>query len=315
VTSMLFRTIVLALAWFACINAIGSVLALSLAYAIRARAASCRPWMLVGVRLLPASVSILFVGAMFLPAQWALEPRDASETMGLALYGIAILGAALLLRTARRIVGVARAGRLVMADSRPRLDLGVFANTYEVDAAHGVSLAGVVRPRILIGENVTAQLSHDELDVAVAHEMAHRDAFDNLTRWCMHCAPDFLSRSAVATRLEHDWHVAAESRADARAIRGDSTRAVHLASALIKVARLSAIPGHRGPVPAWSTLNDSELLEWRVHRLLSAALPQAEAPPRLGYLATTLAVSLLIAAPTLAGSVHRVTEAVVAVLW
>jgi Zn-dependent protease with chaperone function len=309
---MLFRTIVLALAWFACVNAIGTVLTQSLASAIRGRSANPRPWGLLVVRLLPASVSILFVGAMFLPAQWALEPRDTAETMGLALYAIATVGAALLLRSARRIVEVARAGRLVMSGARRHPSR--LANTYEVDTVPGVSLAGVVRPRILIGGNVTGQLSHDELDVAIAHEMAHRDAFDNVARWCMHCAPDFLLGSAVASRLEHAWHVAAESRADARAIRGNSTRAVHLASALIKVARLSAVEGDRISVPAWSTLNDSELLEWRVHRLLSGSLPQPDARPRPGYLATTVAVCLLIAAPVLAESVHRLTEALVALV-
>jgi len=312
---MLFRTIVLALAWFACVNAIGTVLARSLGFLIRGRSASSRPWVLLLVRLLPASVSILFVGAMFLPAQWALEPRDASETTGVVLYAIAIFGAALLLRSAGRMVGVARAGRHVISGSRPhRYGL---ANTYEVDAISGVSLAGVVRPRILVGRNVTGQLSHDELDVAVAHEMAHRDAFDNLARWCMHCAPDFLSGSAVASHLEHAWHVAAEARADARAIRGNSTRAVHLASALIKVARLSAIQRDSVSVPAWSTLNDSELLESRIHRLLSGPLPPSDPPYRLGYLATAVAVLLLIAliaAPVLAEPVHRLTEALVASL-
>jgi hypothetical protein len=310
VTSMLVRTIVLALAWFACVNAIATVLSRSLAAAIHGRSANSRPWVLLLVRLLPAGGSILFVGAMFLPTQWALEPRDSSETMGVALYGIAIVGAVLLLRSARRIAGVARAARLVMDGSRPHRDS--LANTYEVDALPGVSLAGIVRPRILIGRTVTGQLSHDELDVAIAHETAHRDAFDNLARWCMHCAPDFLSGSAVASRLEHAWHVAAESRADAKAIRGNSTRALHLASALIKVARLSAIQGGSVSVPAWSTLNDSELLEWRVHRLLSGPLPQSDRPHRLGYLATPVAIFLLIAAPVLAESVHRLTEALVA---
>jgi len=307
---MLFRTVVLALAWFACVNAIGTVLARSLASAIRGRSASSRPWVLLVVRLLPAGVSILFVGAMFLPAQWTLEPRDARETIGVALYAFALVGASLLLRSARRIVGVARAGRLVMSRSR-RHPYGL-PNTYEVETVPAVSLAGVLRPRILIGGNVTRQLSQDELDVAIAHEMAHRDAFDNLARWCVHCAPDFLFGSAVASRLEHAWHVAAESRADARAIRGNATRAVHLASALIKVARLSTIEGHSVSVPAWSTLNDSELLEWRVHRLLSGSLPQPAAHPRLGYLATTLAVCLWLASPVLAPSVHRLTEALVA---
>ena len=309
---LLLRTIVLALAWFACINAIVSLIAASVAYALRHRAATERAWIFLSIRLSPTALSLFFVGAMFLPAQWALEPRDAVETTGFALNAMATAGAALLLRSAWRAMAVARASHWVRAGSRP-YRLGT-PNTYVVDALPGVSLAGIVRPRILIGRSVKSLLSRAELEVAVAHELAHRDAFDNLARWCMFCAPDFLVGSSVASRLEHDWHVAAESRADARAIRGDHRRAVHLASALIKVARLSALRGGRISVPAWSTLNDSELLEWRVHRLLSGSLPETDAIPRLGLIATILAVSVLIAAPVLALPVHRLTEALIAFL-
>ncbi len=311
-TSVVFRTIVLALAWFACINVLASVLTALLMYAFRDRAARSRPWVLFAIRLLPAGLSLSFVVAMFLPAQWALEPRDAVETVGVALSAMAIAGAALLLRSWWRAILIARAGRLMRAGSRP-CRRGA-ANTYVVDKLPGVSLAGVVRPRILIGQQVEAHLSPAELDVAIAHELAHRDAFDNLARWCMVCAPDFLTGCRVTRRFEHDWHVAAESRADMKAIDGDPVRAVHLASALIKVARLSTLPVERISVPSWSTLNDSELLEWRVHRLLSGTLPETDAGPRLGFIAMTFAVSVVITAPVVAGPVHRLTEALIAFL-
>jgi hypothetical protein len=312
VTSLLLRTIVLALAWFACMNAIASLVAASLAYVVRGRVATGRAWVFLGIRLLPAALAVFFVGALFLPAQWALEPRDAVETMGLSLNAMAAAGAALLVRSAWRAMAVARAGRRIHAGSPP-YRRGT-PDPYVVDALPGVSLAGIVRPRILIGPGVKSLLSHAELDVAVAHELAHRDAFDNLARWCMWCAPDFLVGSSVASRLEHDWHVAAESRADARAIRGDRDRAIHLASALVKVARLSSFRRASVSVPAWSTLNDSELLEWRVQRLLSGSLPKAHARPRHGFIATTLAISVLIAAPVLGGPIHRLTEALIAFL-
>ena len=310
-TDIFLRASVLALAWFACINAVASVLAAAAACTVRHPAARSRPWVLLGIRLFPAGLSLFFVGAMFLPAQWALEPIDASETLGLALNGMAVAGAALLMRSAWRAITVGRAGRLVEIDSRPYHD---GAGTYVVDTLPGVSLAGILKPRILIGRTITERLSRAELDVAVAHELAHRDAFDNLARWCMLCAPDFLAGSAVASRLEHDWHMAAESRADARAICGDQTRAVHLASALIKVARLSSHPGPGMAVPSWSTLNDSELLEWRVHRLLSGTVPQTDSLPRLSYIGATLAILLLPIVPVVAGPLHRLTESLIAFL-
>ena len=84
----------------------------------------------------------------------------------------------------------------------------------------GISLAGILNPRILIGPRIVAELSGPELDVAIAHEVAHLHAFDNFSRWCMLCAPDFLSGSAVAGRLEERWREAAECRADSRASGG-----------------------------------------------------------------------------------------------
>jgi len=311
VITLVAHMIVLALAWFACINALASLLAALLACEWRHRAATQHAWVFLVIRLLPAGVSLFFVAALFLPAHLLFEPRDAVETLGLALNAMAAAGAALLLRSVWRVIALARASHWILAGSRP---YGRGApHTYLVDALPGVSLAGIVRPRILIGRTVTSQLSQAELEVAIAHERAHRDALDNLARWCMFCAPDFLAGSRVASRLEHRWHVAAESRADATAIRGDHRRAVHLASALIKVARLSA-PGARIPVPAWSTLNDSELLEWRVHRLLSGTSVLAPASLPLRVFAAALAISVFLAAPLLIGPVHHLTESLVTFL-
>jgi hypothetical protein len=80
------------------------------------------------------------------------------------------------------------------------------------------------------------------------------------------------------------------------------------------VARLSAQATGRVSVPAWSTLNDSELLEWRVQRLLSGSLPSTPSLPRLGLIATTFVISVVIVAPILAGPVHRLTETLIAFL-
>jgi beta-lactamase regulating signal transducer with metallopeptidase domain len=268
-------------------------------------------WVLLVVRILPAAASIAFVATMFLPAHWVLEPRETAETVGFAWYGLAAVGAALLVSRSRRAIAVAGASRRTTVTSRAYRDA---ANAYEVDDYAGVSLAGVFRPRILIGQGVKNELSRAELDVAIAHEVAHRNAFDNLARWCMVCAPDFLAGSRVAARLEHAWHVAAESRADADAVAGDRARAVHLASALIKVARLSAIPADKTPVPFWSTLNDCELLERRVHRLLTGPLPQRPQFLQLGTIAALVTVGLLILSPAVGESVHRLTEGLVALL-
>ena len=245
-TEMVIRSIVLTLAWFAAVNAIVSAVSALFALAVRRGETIARPRLLLTIRLLPATVSLLFAGAIFLPAHWMLEPRDAEETFGLMWYGLAAVGGVLIFRSVARAVSIAIVGRRFWFATRVS-SLGR-TDVHEVADLPGVSLAGVLKPEILVGASVVEELSPSELDLAIAHEVAHRDAFDNLARWAMRCAPDLLSDSSIGNRLEQDWRAAAESRADARATRGDTARAVHLASALIKVARLSS--GWTGKMPA-----------------------------------------------------------------
>jgi beta-lactamase regulating signal transducer with metallopeptidase domain len=204
-----------------------------------------------------------------------------------------------------------RAGRELLSASH--CSALISAGVYEVEGIPGVSLAGVFKPRVLIGPEVARELTSAELDVAIAHELAHRDAGDNVTRASMMCAPDFFGGSRRARHLETTWHEAAESLADARAVDGDRVRALHLASALVKVARLSASATTR-PQPAWSTLNDPSLLERRVRRLVSGALTLAVPGNRGIAWALLTAVGVIAAVPLFAGSLHRFTEYLVRLL-
>jgi beta-lactamase regulating signal transducer with metallopeptidase domain len=204
------------------------------------------------------------------------------------------------------------AGReLLSAESRPAPG---FAGVHQVQGIPGVSLAGVFKPRIVIGREVAKELSSAELEVAIAHELAHRDAYDNIARASMLCAPDFFGGSRRARRLETGWHEAAESLADTRAVRGDRNRALHLASALVKVARLSSSAAPVRPQPAWSTLNDPSLLERRVRRLVSGGLTPARPYGRQGVAALLVAGGIVTAIPLTAGSLHRLTEYLVRLL-
>jgi hypothetical protein len=259
----------------------------------------------------PAGASVLFAWVIFLPTHLVLEPAEANETLGLLWYLLAACGTFLLGRSGTRALSLWSAGRgLLSAGNRP---VPGFAGVHEVEGIPGVSLAGVFRPRIVIGREVARELSAAELEVAIAHELAHRDAYDNVARASMLCAPDFFGGSRRARRLEMGWHEAAESLADTKAVRGDRVRALHLASALVKVARLSASAAPVRTQPAWSTLNDPSLLERRVRRLVSGALTPAS---RHGYRATALIVAggIVIAIPLIAGTLHRLTEYLVQLL-
>lgn len=311
----IISTFVLGLAWFAALNIVGSCAAWGATDVLLAARAGRRGGVLLAVRLFPAAVSVVFVVALFLPAHWRFEPVDAQESFGVVLYGLSALGAALVLRSAARVAAVARAGwrlrgcsRLAQIDRAP--------GVYHVQGLAGVSLAGVFRTRILVGAGVGPALTAAEWRVALAHEQAHRRALDNVKRFVIFCAPDLFGASAAARRIEAAWRAGAEWLADARAVNGDPTRAVDLASALVKVSRLASAPSAFVTFPTWSTLHDPPLLEMRVRRLVDGETPEAATPRRARPVAgtTLFTVGLLIGGTTMAPSLHQITEALVRLL-
>jgi hypothetical protein len=305
--------VVLALAWFAVTNALASCLAWTLIVSLGTERLARRPAPLLALRLLPAATSALFVLAVFLPAHWRFEPRGIDESFGVSVYALAGVGALLLLRSIGRAALVARAGWTLRACARlPRIrsSVGGSLDVYEVNGLSGVSLAGVVHQRILVGPAVRQALTEAELDAAVAHEMAHRAARDNVKRFVMFCAPDLFGGSRAGRQLEEQWRAAAEWQADSRAVRGDESRAIHLASALVKVARIATGPSQWTTSPAWSTLHEAPLLETRVRRLVEGKAASVR-PPRAAAAAGVLLglVALVVAAGVqAAGDVHDFTE-------
>src|SRR5580765_996459 len=115
---MVASSIVLALAWFAGLNAIASALAALAGLAIGRMDTTGRPRLLLTIRLFPSVGSLLFVGAMLLPSHWALEPRDANETFGAVLFCLAGAGALLLVRSVARAIGVAVVSRRAGSGAR-----------------------------------------------------------------------------------------------------------------------------------------------------------------------------------------------------
>jgi hypothetical protein len=266
---------------------------------------------LLATRLFPAAASLLLSVVLFVPAHWATEARDLNESFGWGVYIFALAGAFLIVR------GVARAFALGSADRCLRVTerrSPVVPDATESAHVRGLALAGLVRTRILLDPRVAASLTPAELDVAIAHEVAHRRAFDNLKRGAFYCAPDFIGSSRMATYVERAWHAAAESLADARAARADEQRAADLASALIKVARLTGCRS-TSVSPVWSTFNDPTLLKQRVYQLTSDV---PVAAPYRSVRAFSLALGVLAATamlvPVLSATIHRVTEAAVAFL-
>jgi beta-lactamase regulating signal transducer with metallopeptidase domain len=319
---LILSSVLLGLAWFTAANAAASAAAWLLGRSVIRRPGPSSAGLLLAVRLLPAVASTVFVGAVFLPAHWRFEPVESDESFGVVLAVIAATGLLLMLRALGRAVRAGVAGRRLAAVARRAASLSdgvaVGSSIRVVDGLPGVSLFGIWRPRILIGAEARGVLTAAELDLAISHEVAHRRSKDNLKRFLIRCAPDLFSWTRVARELEERWQAAAECEADAHAVKGDSYRAVLLASALVKVARLgrAASASGVGPAAIASAFHVPTLLEMRVRRLVSGEAPPPAGAGRLVWSGATLSVAISAGVWLLGFSdqLHSVTEAMVTYL-
>jgi Zn-dependent protease with chaperone function len=316
--------LVLALAWFGTVNAALSAAAAGIGWfiqrgLIRLRASSA-PDVLLLLKLAPGVVALFFTFVVFLPAHWRFEPEGAEESAGYTLVALGILGAFTLVLAVRRAVRDAGATRRVERGWRerasgPTMFLGAWLPVYGLpDASPIISLAGLVRPRVFVARPVVEAFTNDEMEVSLAHELAHHDTHDNLKRMLVACSPDLLGIWPSGRALERRWRALVEFAADARAVAGREERALSLASALLKVARLAPAPVSA----AASGFYDGTLLAARIDRLLSPGLGE-EPPHRLApawevFLGSaTLFAALLVAEAAWFG-VHLATEGLVRLL-
>jgi hypothetical protein len=306
---LLFSSALLGLAWFAVVNVALAVTSWVIERVTMDRHHSWSADSLLAVRLLPSVAAVVFVGVGFLPSHLWFE-EDRPESFGIVLGGLALLSLAMLTRSLWRVASVCRTG--LRFRTFVRLAAGSGAGALEVPGFAGVALAGVFRPQILVGTDARAALTPAEFDVAVSHEIAHRDSRDNLKRVLMFCAPDLLGLTAAGRRLEERWLAQAECLADAHAVGSDDERALALASALVKVARLSGGPSPFRS-PAWSAFHEPGLLENRVRQLVTGYPAMPRKTRRAWHAVAITGVSILPSFWTLglAHRLHVVTEALV----
>lgn len=312
--TVLASTTLLALGWFAAVNAALSLAAWAASLMIRDRVAGSvrRAQVLLAIRLLPTVAAAIVTLVLFAPSHARLEPVHAEERYGVVFFMLAALAVMLAGRSAWRI------GSLLSASRRLRASIDVqrrhshpASEWVELPFAKGIALTGLFRPRLLIGAEARAVLTGPELDVVIAHEVAHRRARDNATRVVMWCLPDFLGLVAAGRRVERLWDAEAECLADARAVQGSAERALRLASALVKIARLGALDGDRSL--AWSRFHQPALLETRVRRLVGGT-PDAHPRSRWGAAMVTAVVTATALAwiTGVPAALHGVTELLVA---
>jgi hypothetical protein len=313
--------LLLALAWFGAVNAALSAAAAGFGWlferglvTLRASRASA---VLLLLKLVPGVVALFFTCVVFLPGHYRFEPAGADESPGYTLVAFGTLGAATLALAARRGLRNASLTRRIerrwseRADG-PRLFAEGRLPVYGLpDAAPVIALAGHLRPRVFVGRPVIEAFTKDEMEVSLAHELAHHEARDNLKRMLVACSPDLLGVWPSGRALERRWRAAVEFAADARAVDGKAERAVSLASALLKVARLVPTQG----AAALSGFYDETLLSARIDRLLSPDLGEQRhhglTPAWEVLLGSATLFGALLAAEAAWFAVHLATEGLV----
>jgi len=316
----LLRLLCLCFSFFFLLNAAcGLLLRVLSRFVLRlagARRAASAANLLLALRLLPFALAALFVGVLCVPSYVRLEPAATAERVGFACLLFGGLG---LLTSCLALV---RAGRALLASALHHRRLSRTAEKISM-REHGctalvldtaeplLALSGVVRPRLLVSRSLLQTLSPEELDAAVIHETAHRASRDNLKRLLVLCAPEVFPFCDPLDRMEQARWRFAEWAADDRAAAGSSQRAVSLASALLRVARLGAPPAL--PYLSTSLLASDRDLQARVDRLLQAP-PARTSPPAgalrlraVSVLAAIAVVAALLATPALS-FVHELQE-------
>lgn len=264
---------------------------------------------LFALRFLPFALSSIFTIVFTLPSFLLLEPRASNESVGaipLALGLFCLLGVSI--GVIRAIAAQRATSRALMKwlDGSIALDPESRVPVYRTGKdAPTLTVAGVCDPKVLVSEATIAALNPSELQTALKHELAHVRSHDNLKKLLFR-----LSAFPGMSALEGSWSEQAELAADDAAV-GSLDDALNLASALIKVSRLSAQPV---PVLATGLLHSSTALQLRVKRLFSwcESRRDASSSGRTKLCAAVSAmVTLLLVASTYSSALtqlHTVTE-------
>ena len=320
--SFVLLGISVALLAYAAAIVLGTALAASLFLrALRLSEPARRARFLVASRVLPSAFALVAVGGLVVPAFLWLEPRDTVERVSATMAALAGAGLLMLLvGPIRGLLSVLSTRRLLKRwNGAASIDVpGIALPAFVVNEPFPiVSLVGWFRPRLVVARTVLQNCDGDELAAVLAHEAGHSDRRDPWVRLLVRACPDLVSITPWADRLERLWAEAAEQDADERAARTGPTRAMDLASALVKVARLAGAAGvGRPPAIAVSALYRGEGVAGRIARLLDRDPATEERPAPGARLAVFSVLALLAFVPAAAalglhGEVHYLVEALV----
>ena len=198
--------------------------------------------LLFALRILPLLLALSVTLGFALPAFLRFEPHSSGELIGFRLFVLATLGAMVVALAAVRcwrVLGATHRAQKEWHSHAERLQQeGVTLPVYCADGACPLlAVTGLFRPKILVSRAVRQNLSPGELSAALAHEMAHVSAFDNLKQLLLKVTqpPQWLGLFRASDAA---WLNVSEMAADEGAL-AKGASALDLSSALVKVGRLS----------------------------------------------------------------------------
>ncbi len=197
------------------------------------------------LRLLPFVMASFAVAAFCVPSYLLLEPQTGTEPLGGLCATAAVLGIlSWLFAGARAATALWRTLAFERECRRSGSEMhleGRMTSALVVDSRMPLlALSGVLRPRLFLSREVLETLQPEELEAALRHEKAHRNSRDNLKRLVFLLIPEALPFARCFAPLERSWAKYSEWAADDEASGGDSHRALWLASALLRVARMGS---------------------------------------------------------------------------
>ena len=316
------RLLCLCLASFFLVNGVVGLVTAFASRAVIRTAESMRPRsaarLLFATRVFPCALAVGVVLALCLPSYLWLEPQASSERIGWVCLTLALLGAMgwldSLTRVVRAFAASLRFNRAWQQAGCETLLPGESSKAVIVEQDSPLlALTGIFHPRLVVSQSVMSSLSTEELHLALQHETAHLISRDNLKRLVILLVPRSIPFFRGFSSLDQSWAKLSEWAADDQAVGGDSRRALSLAAALLRVARM-------GTAPRLSFLHTSLCagdhdLSARVDRLLrleplpARAVAQEQSLSTGPAFGTAVGLAIFLAAwPAMLSSVHRLLE-------
>lgn len=217
-----------------------------------------------------------FLAAALLLVSFLLyEPYRTKESVGWLIGVFAFLGLIGVLRATVRMMTLRRATRVLISSWEQNATSvevkGWSRSAYRLDHPFPlIAVVGVLQPRLFIAAKVLDHLDPAELAAAIAHERGHVMAADNLKRIMIDFCAAMSWWMPGVKQLRSRWADSAELAADEFAAIGDQAQPLNLASALVKLARLTPA-GTRPAMPAGAFLVEAtgDILARRVSWLIA----------------------------------------------